>query len=386
MKILAVTFHGSLKGGANRSFFMVVNELKSKYGHEVVVAAGDGILREKCEEKNIRYQAVKFPKIITVFTGGIKDVAKKAKVWLKSFQVYLKVLFSINKYRKEKFDLVYINGTEAVFGWYIAKLLKIPFVWHIRGLLRKGDCFVSGQTKKLNDKNGKLIVISNAMLKSIPELFGVDKSQVVLVHNGIDWEDNNLISSQKRENGIHCVICGRIMRVKGHMEAVEALNILKNNGINNVYIHVAGDICDGNSEYLELVKSKIDEYQLNDRVIFEGQVEDMFSFRQNMNIELMCSECEPFGRVTLEGMHSGLVVIGANTGGTIDIIQDGVNGLLYEQGNAQDLAQKIMTVIENVDLSKRLASDAIEFSKTHFTVEQNVSAINDILVSQIRGR
>ena len=295
-------------------------------------------------------------------------------------------MFSINKYRKEKFDLVYINGTEAVFGWYIAKLLKIPFVWHIRGLLRKGDCFVSGQKKKLNDKNGKLIVISNAMLKSIPELLNVDKSQVVLVHNGIDWEDNNLISSQKRENGIHCVICGRIMRVKGHMEAVEALNILKNNGINNVYIHVAGDICDGNSEYLELVKSKIDEYQLNDRVVFEGQVEDMFSFRQNMNIELMCSECEPFGRVTLEGMHSGLVVIGANTGGTIDIIQDGVNGLLYEQGNAQDLAQKIMTVIENVDLTKRLASDAIEFSKTHFTVEQNVSAINDILVSQIRGR
>lgn len=386
MKILAVTLYGSLKGGANRSFFMVVNELKNKYGHDVVVAAGDGVLREKCAEKNIRFQAVKFPKIITVFTGGIKDVAKKAIVALKSLQVYLKVLFSINKYRKEKFDLVYINGTEAVFGWYIAKLLKIPFVWHIRGLLRKGDCFVSGQTKKLNDKNGKLIVISNAMLKSIPELFAVDKSQVVLVHNGIDWEDNNFISSQKRENGIHCVICGRIIRAKGHMEAVEALNILKNNGINNVYIHVAGDICDGNSEYLELVKSKIDEYQLNDRVIFEGQVEDMFSFRQNMNIELMCSECEPFGRVTLEGMHCGLVVIGANTGGTIDIIQDGINGLLYQQGNAHDLAQKIMTVIENEDLSKRLASDAIEFSKTHFTVEQNVSAINDILVSQIRGR
>ena len=386
MKILAVTLYGSLKGGANRSFFMVVNELKNKYGHDVVVAAGDGVLREKCAEKNIRFQAVKFPNIITVFTGGIKDVARKAKVWLKSFQVYLKVLFSISKYRKENFDLVYINGTESVFGWYIAKLLKIPFVWHIRGLLRKGDCFVSGQTKKLNDKNGKLIVISNAMLKSIPELLNVDKSQVVLVHNGIDWEDNNLISSQKRENGIHCVICGRIIRTKGHMEAVEALNILKNNGINNIYIHVAGDICGGNSEYLELVKSKIDEYQLNDRVIFEGQVEDMFSFRQNMNIELMCSECEPFGRVTLEGMHSGLVVIGANTGGTIDIIQDGINGLLYQQGNAHDLAQKIMTVIENEDLSKRLVANAVEFSKTHFTVEQNVSAINDILVSQIRGR
>lgn len=55
MKILAVTFHGSLKGGANRSFFMVVNELKNKYGHDVVVAAGDGVLREKCTEKNIRF-------------------------------------------------------------------------------------------------------------------------------------------------------------------------------------------------------------------------------------------------------------------------------------------------------------------------------------------
>ena len=90
MKILAVTFHGSLKGGANRSFFMVVNELKNKYGHEVVVAAGDGILREKCEEKNIRFQAVKFPKIITVFTGGIKDVAKKSNSLVKIFTSILK--------------------------------------------------------------------------------------------------------------------------------------------------------------------------------------------------------------------------------------------------------------------------------------------------------
>ena len=123
---------------------------------------------------------------------------------------------------------------------------------------------------------------------------------------------------------------------------------------------------------------------MEDRVILEGQIEDMAAFRENMNIELMCSICEPFGRVTVEGMRSGLIVIGSNTGGTVDIIQDGYNGYLYQQGNSTDLADKIQYVIEHENEALFIAKNAIEFTKTHFTVEQNVSAINDVLCEAVR--
>ena len=88
--------------------------------------------------------------------------------------------------------------------------------------------------------------------------------------------------------------------------------------------------------------------------------------------------------MTVEGMRSGLIVIGSNTGGTVDIIQDGYNGYLYQQGNSTDLADKIQYVIEHENEALCIAKNAIEFTKTHFTVEQNVSAINDVLCEAVR--
>lgn len=69
--------------------------------------------------------------------------------------------------------------------------------------------------------------------------------------------------------------------------------------------------------------------------------------RQNMDIELMCAERETFGWVTVEGMRSGLLVIGANTGATPEIITNMKTGLLYTHGDARDLADKIEWVLKN---------------------------------------
>lgn len=68
--------------------------------------------------------------------------------------------------------------------------------------------------------------------------------------------------------------------------------------------------------------------------------------RQNMDIELMCAERETFGWVTVEGMRSGLLVIGANTGATPEIITNMKTGLLYTHGDARDLADKIEWVLK----------------------------------------
>ena len=75
--------------------------------------------------------------------------------------------------------------------------------------------------------------------------------------------------------------------------------------------------------------------------MWEGEVKNMYALREKMSIELMCSNAEPFGRVTVEGMRAGLVVIGSNSGGTRDIIQENVTGLLFKPGDEQDLADKI---------------------------------------------
>ena len=385
MRILAITFDTEMSGGANRSFMMVITELCQRYGHEVyIIIPGKGPIEIELQRNNISYRSVDLPRLGTILTGSVKDVYRKLKENRKAIAHAMMAKKIASDFRNKGFDLVYINGTPQLCGAYLARELRLPYVWHFRGYLKSG-CYYSWNQKQLfNDAKAKIIVISQSMVDSLPEILKINPEQIVLVHNGLKWGKNIKTSSQNRIDGIHCVLCGRLVRSKGQEDAIEALRILRERSFDNVYIHFAGELNEASQSYIEELREHVRVNHLEERIIFEGQIEDMAAFRKNMNIELMCAVCEPFGRVTVEGMRSGLVVIGANTGGTVDIIQDGFNGYLYQQGNSTDLADKIQYVIEHEDEVLCIAKNAIEFTKTHFTVEQNVSAIHNILCEAVQ--
>ena len=384
MKILAATFDSEMSGGANRSFLMVITELRKRYQHEIhVIIPNHGQLETELEKKGFSFECVEMKPVGVLLGNTPKRVLSKLKAnWL-ALDHYVKAKKCIKRFKSMEFDLVYINCANHLFGCYVARELGIPYVWHFRGSFVPANYYVYNQRKLYNDPNVRIIVISNQMKDSLPADAGICGSKIVMIHNGLPQSPTKP-AKQERHSGIHCVLCGRIVKGKGHLDAICALGELKKRGFGNIYLHIAGDSSNASDEYRKTLKCAIEQCQIEDRVIFEGQVEDMIAFRENMNIELMCSICEPFGRVTVEGMRSGLVVIGSNTGGTVDIIQDGYNGYLYQQGNSTDLADKIQYVIEHENEALCVAKNAIEFTKTHFTVEQNVSAINDVLCEAVR--
>ena len=119
---------------------------------------------------------------------------------------------------------------------------------------------------------------------------------------------------------------------------------------------------------------------MNSQVFFEGEVQNMAKFRQRMQVELMCSLAEPFGRVTVEGMQAGLVVIGCDTGATPEIITDNVDGLIYHRGKVDELADKIESVYKNHKLANRLSAAALKTTERKFTMQDNVQQINTLLL------
>lgn len=78
-------------------------------------------------------------------------------------------------------------------------------------------------------------------------------------------------------------------------------------------------------------------------------------------------------------MRNGLLVIGSNTGGTIEIIRDKENGLLYEQGNVDSLSQILYKVYQDVKFSRKVALNGYLFSQTSFTEENNVKQIYEAI-------
>lgn len=74
---------------------------------------------------------------------------------------------------------------------------------------------------------------------------------------------------------------------------------------------------------------------------------------------------EGFGLVFLEAMASGLPVVGSNSGGIPDIVNDGENGFLTEEKNPQDLAKKINYLLSHPDLYRKMRDKAIETAQNY---------------------
>jgi glycosyltransferase involved in cell wall biosynthesis len=91
---------------------------------------------------------------------------------------------------------------------------------------------------------------------------------------------------------------------------------------------------------------------------------------------------EPFGIVLLEAMACGKPVVASNVGGIPFVVEEGKTGLLFESGNVEDLADKIMTILENEELGEKMGEAGRERAK-EFTwdkiAERTVEVYKEIL-------
>jgi glycosyltransferase involved in cell wall biosynthesis len=94
---------------------------------------------------------------------------------------------------------------------------------------------------------------------------------------------------------------------------------------------------------------------------------------------------EPFARVLLEGMISGLVVVATPTGGTPEIVLDGENGLLFTPGDPGDLAQKIARLVDDPESRRKLAEAGKRTIMERFAVTKMMDEFESFLQDVARG-
>ena len=382
MKILVVAHESIFLGGANKALFAILEYWKKNIDiqFDVLVPKQEGEFVEKLKSLGINVIVYKYYKVFSEKKNDGKNLIRHLNVLWKFLYNSLKSISIARKIEKNKYDLVYSNTRMTSIGISIAKRLKIPHIMHIREFGNKETIWGPSNIKRICKYSSKIIVITNALKDFLESQVKVDKFCV-------SYDGVNYFPYKRVKNGmngtINLLIAGRLAKAKGQDEAIKALSILKQNKINNIKLNIVGDL-PGNTKYeykyKEYLEDLVNKYNLNDDVIFHGNRSDLNEFRKKMDIELMCSECETFGWVTVEGMRSGLIVIGSNVGGTLEIINDNENGFLYEQGNPQDLAEKIEFVLKekNENINK-IRENAYYFANKNFTVEKNAKEIYEIL-------
>lgn len=384
MRILVFTHRTNFSGGANRSLLSVLVGLRDK-GHkiEVILPKKVGELNEALSRENISWKYCCYYRMGARTFKGIAKILSYAIVYGKLIHHYLASKKILRMIRGEKYDIVYTNTILPYAGLFVAKKCHIPSIIHDREPLDDNKVpQMIGYESFLYNHADRIIAISSDMKEQWRRRNLADK--VVMINNGIPKENVDK-ASQKINKNFNILLTARISKSKHHMDALEAIKILKDRKIENIHLFFAGSESEkGENKYRESLKNFIKCNGLEDNVTFLGEVNNLSEIRSKMNVELMCNPNEPFGRVTVEGMRSGLVVIGVNAGGTLDIISDGENGLLYEKGNINDLVEKITLIYNNEDIRKKIANNAYEYSNKHFTMEENVGKIEKVMLDLIK--
>jgi glycosyltransferase involved in cell wall biosynthesis len=191
---------------------------------------------------------------------------------------------------------------------------------------------------------------------------GVPGNRINVVHNGVDPQ---VFSPNHSYNSFPVILfVGRLSPRKGLEVLLDALDYLTV----PVAVQIVGGAAD--KEYERRVCDRIQQLTtrgLHIRLCGPLSGSELVGAYRNASIFVCPSLIEPFGIVAVEAMSCGIPVVASRVDGLLDIVEDGINGLFFEPGNAQELASCIELLLKDENYRKKLGRNARETVLARFT-------------------
>ncbi len=246
--------------------------------------------------------------------------------------------------------------------WKMSKFKKKPFArFKIKKALLVLDKMfaVSQQVKKAFEDNG---------IKNIE-----------VIHNGINADDFGELpnkESMQRKFGIInrqvILFAGRISGSKGLDQILKVLKIIYHRGRNPVLLIAGADESSKND-----IKKLTDLLNLD----FESTIKT-FGWSDDLAMKEYLSAADmvvvpsvyfdPFPTINLEAMAAKKPVVGTIFGGTPEVVEDGVTGFLVNPFNIERMAEKIIYLLENPEIAKKMGQAGQERIRSSFSIEKQV--------------
>lgn len=176
-------------------------------------------------------------------------------------------------------------------------------------------------------------------------------------------------------------ILARIEPYKGHLHILEAMKALTDQG-RKLRLLVAGT-----GAYEVELKEKTKELGLADRVNYLGFQSDVAAVLSVLDLQLNASYgTETSSLSILEGLSMGLPAVVSTYGGNPWLIDDGEDGLLFENRNSADLAGCIAKLMDEPDTLERMRTRAVERFSQRFTAEIFAQNIENVYYAAMEGK
>jgi glycosyltransferase involved in cell wall biosynthesis len=364
--------------GASRCLLRMM-ELFAKAGHEVhVVVPCTGPLVSLLEDKGIKVHIHKRLAIIertqcASFAGKLMLLCRYplSTLWLALLILRLNV------------DLVHTNTGVLPSPALAAKLTGRKHMWHIREFLSEFPSVWKVYQYYMCLLSTKVITIS----RTVQDQFAMRlQDRCRIVYDGLGEDamtvNDEEVASFRSSIGDSYLLIGVVGRIKfirkGQEVLIKAAALLRDKFPNSRYV-IVGSAESGNKDHLVRLRELIRELQLDDYVVFTGDVEDPRPLYAGFDVTVVPSvQPEPFGCVVMESMAAGTPVVGSRCGGIPEQIIDQETGLLFTPGDEVDLARALERVMADENLRLNMGRKSRQHFIEMFRMEGTYRRINQV--------
>ena len=296
----------------------------------------------------------------------------------------------------ERVDVVHVHFHKDIWSPSIAMRhdpRKKLFLSIYMGVTAKNDIL----HRWIYDRVDAIFTSSDELHARLPSLYPVSSEKIHFIPYGRRLDSYHRVQSRRSEIrrqlsiGDNDILVGTMVRIdpgKGVLDFIKSILYLDQAHEKSVKYVVVGEPtrravhrpnesaferrCE---EYLEEIKTFIDDHQLSARMSLTGYLEDLVGYLSAFDIFVFPSRDELYSLVVLDAMSMNLPVVAARAGGNILQVQDGKTGALYEVGNSRELAEKLRPYVRDPALRNEHGLAGRRFVEQRHSMQSTVDQI-----------
>jgi glycosyltransferase involved in cell wall biosynthesis len=357
IKIMHVS-ESSETGGAETVLLNIVNHLdKTKYD-SIVVLLKTGWLDQKLKEIGISPIIFK--------SDRPYDINFLIKLWIRA--------------KREAVDLIHSHLPSAnAYSCLAGIAAGIPVVTTYHGLVGGSEEHTRSDKLKfllVRNLSKRIVVVSDFLKNELIQFGEYPPSKLKTIYNGVHWErfDSPFeIEKKKRELKIHSdeKVIGMVANLKptkGYEYFIRAAAIIAKN-IPQVKFLIIGE---EEKTIKEMLVREAKMLGLEEKISFLGFREDVPELLRILDVFVLSSISEGMSIATIEAMGAGVPVVVTESGGPQELVKDGKTGFLVPPKNENNLAKKVIFLLQNEKVANTMATEAKFHVRKEFGIEKMI--------------
>jgi glycosyltransferase involved in cell wall biosynthesis len=359
--------HSAELYGAEKALLQTIEGLTRQEFQPILILPRTGPLQYAAEKLGVQ----------TLLVPSQWWLTEKNRIWKQplSWLWNMRGIARIARLIKQKdIDLVFSNSVVNFCGALAAKWKRVPHIWSIHEILGAKNApvrFLFGARALvlfLSALSNMVIVNSETTGHPFKR-----KANVRIVPIGFKWSlgDRGLREMMRQRFGLTAAdyvigIVGKIYPEKGQKKVVESIDLVTKIHP-DVKLLVVGEVRD--KGYFNKIQRFISARNLKEHVIFAEYQPDIFGVLAMLDLLVVASCVESFGRVAVEAMSVKTPVLAVREGATAEVITAGENGFLVDSPDPGMLTDAILSIRENPEQIRMIAEKGQKMVREKYTVE-----------------